>query len=128
MSSPKKLLIIDDDSQLVRLLEEISSNAGFDAMGIENTSKLGNGLLFKEDWCGIVLDIVMPDIDGIEILRILSEQNSKTPVVIMSGYDGAYLDTAVNLGLEMGLNICGKLTKPFSTSALVTVLDKLKIN
>ena len=72
----------------------------------------------------VIMDIVMPDMDGLELLRWLSEQELFAPIILMSGYDKNYLELASTVCSEKGNTIIGALTKPFQISELETLLKK----
>ena len=116
MSKPL-LLIIDDDALMVDLVSSVAEGAGFDAEA------------FQKAWltkppAAIIMDIVMPRMDGMALLLWLSEHNCTTPIILMSGYEGKYLNMAEKLGTATGDNIIGTLDKPFNISELETLLQK----
>lgn len=60
----------------------------------------------------IILDLQMPNHDGIEVLRSLSEAQSSAKVLLTSGLDEQVLTTAEQLGMAMGVDIAGSFSKP----------------
>ena len=79
----KKILIMEDEKPMARALELKLTNAGFAAAragdGIE-----GMELLEKEHFSLILLDLVMPRMDGFAVLKALAEKGISTPVIILS--------------------------------------------
>jgi CheY-like chemotaxis protein len=63
----------------------------------------------------VILDLMMPGADGIQLLRELAADKCGALVVLMSGFDGKVLQTASQLGKERGLRMGGTLSKPIST-------------
>jgi DNA-binding response OmpR family regulator len=108
----ERLLVIDDDAELCRLVTRFLSREGFairwapgGAPGVEQA--------LAEDYSLIMLDVMMPDTDGFEVLRQIREQ-SRTPVLMLT----ARGDTQDRIrGLEMGAD--DYLPKPFDPAELV---------
>ena len=65
---------------------------------------------------------MMPDMDGIEVLRYLAGRECGASIVIMSGHNSTMLGGAERLGAGLGLNICGSLRKPFRLKDLRSAL------
>ncbi|MGB0514020.1 MAG: EAL domain-containing protein, partial [Wenzhouxiangellaceae bacterium] len=74
----------------------------------------------------ILLDLSMPDVDGVEILRELSQRNCSSPVLLASGQDEHVISTVQRLGLMLGLEMKAVLQKPVSVDALETVLGHVR--
>jgi EAL domain-containing protein (putative c-di-GMP-specific phosphodiesterase class I) len=70
----------------------------------------------------ILLDLVMPEMDGIEILRLLGEKKCKARIVLMSGINIRVIETAKRLAQTLGLSVVGHLQKPFPLSQLKDLL------
>jgi len=77
----------------------------------------------------VLLDLMMPGVDGIEVLRNLAEKKSTARVVLISGYDQSVLHSAERLAYDYGLKLEGQFTKPISidalTELLATILSKI---
>ena len=74
----------------------------------------------------VVLDLGMPGMDGIELLRFLAEQGFQSPVLIISGFDRRVLESAFRLGTAQGLNMVGPLEKPVRLELLEGLLSQLR--
>lgn len=74
----------------------------------------------------IVLDLTMPDKDGVEYLRHLYVSGFKGAVILMSGYDIRTLETVERLGKSLRLHIAGSLTKPINRQRFAAVLKDIK--
>ena len=70
--------------------------------------------------------IGMPGLDGVELLRVLSEQDYSAPVLIVSGFDRRVLESAFRLGTELGLQMVGPLEKPVLLDDLESLLLSLR--
>jgi YesN/AraC family two-component response regulator len=66
----------------------------------------------------IVLDLVMPDIDGIDIIRFLAESGSRARVVVTTGFNPAYARAACGLGIANGRLSVTTLLKPVTLAEL----------
>jgi two-component system OmpR family response regulator len=114
------LLVIEDDPDLSSLLVEIFSVAGFEVRHAANRAQINvemNKPLFPDL---ILLDIVLPDVDGLQILaRLRAHQRfARLPVIMMSGKAEA---SDVKAGLAAGAD--GYVCKPFRMSALVAAVN-----
>ena len=110
----KKILIIDDDvalrESLAAALEAEGYKAGEARDGREGLTRAAEG-----GYDLVIMDIVMPSLNGIEVLRKLRESGVHTPVIILSGEKKEEIDKV--LGLELGAD--DYLTKPFGMNELI---------
>ena len=83
MNIEKKILIIEDEKTLARALELKLSLAGFAVTTVFNGED-GLALVLGESFEAILLDLIMPKMDGFEVLRILKKNNVQTPVMVLS--------------------------------------------
>lgn len=120
MPSGDRIVLIDDD----RVVGEIVS-ALAKAMGLQCDITRTPGQFFERigpHTTLILLDLVMPEMDGIEILRLLGERNCKASIVLMSGINIRVIETAKKLAQSLGLSVVGHLQKPFPISQLQDLL------
>lgn len=66
----------------------------------------------------LFVDLMMPGLDGIEVLRLLSDRGCRARIVMVSGSDPRLLETAVRLGRALGLDIVEGLGKPFANAEI----------
>ena len=83
VKTSKKILIIEDEKSLARALELKLSHAGFKSEVVFNGED-GIELLNKESFALILLDLIMPKMDGFTLLAMLKEKKIKTPVLVLS--------------------------------------------
>lgn len=81
-----KLLIVDDDTNIQRLYKEELEEEGYDVT-VATTGMNALELFQKEDFDIVTLDILMPDIDGISLLRKMKEQKPDIPIIMSTAYD-----------------------------------------
>ena len=74
----------------------------------------------------VALDLGMPGMDGVELIRFLADQNYSSPVLIVSGFDRRVLESAFRLGEALGLTMVGPVEKPVRFEVLEEVLSRLK--
>jgi DNA-binding response OmpR family regulator len=81
-----KLLIVDDDTNIQRLYQEELEEEGYDVV-IASTGKDALEMFEKENPDIVTLDILMPDIDGISLLRKMKEKRPDIPIIMSTAYD-----------------------------------------
>src|SRR5437588_539813 len=110
-----RLLVVDDDKKLCRLIKDYLEPLGYDVVTV-HTGKQGLEKALAETFDAVILDIMMPEMDGLEVLRQL-RATSHVPVLMLTGL-GEESDRIV--GLEMGAD--DYLPKTFSTRELLARL------
>ncbi|MDH5358177.1 MAG: response regulator [Gammaproteobacteria bacterium] len=113
----KKVLVIDDQRVTVIVLEEVLKNNGYEVI-TSTDSSLAAQLIEKNSPDIVILDILMPDIDGIELLKIIRENYSELPVITISS-DKLYLRISEKLGAS------ASFTKPIFHDDLIAMVNKL---
>ncbi|MEB6549585.1 response regulator transcription factor [Heyndrickxia sporothermodurans] len=108
-----KILVVDDEPSIVTLLKFNLEQAGFSVITAANGIE-GYELALKEQFSFIVLDLMLPGMDGMEICKRLRQEKIKTPILMLTA-KGDELDKI--LGLELGAD--DYLTKPFSPREVV---------
>jgi DNA-binding response OmpR family regulator len=81
-----KLLIVDDDTNIQRLYQEELEEEGYNVV-IASTGKEALEMFEKENPDIVTLDILMPDIDGISLLRKMKEKRPDMPIIMSTAYD-----------------------------------------
>lgn len=121
----QRLLILDDDPSISATIAMIAEDAGFES---SSTSDPEEFFRLVEEWqpSHIALDLVMPQMDGVQVMTRLSKQGCETKIIITSGVGSRVLDAAARSAVEHGLVIAGILSKPFTPAALRTLLQRDK--
>jgi EAL domain-containing protein (putative c-di-GMP-specific phosphodiesterase class I) len=120
-----RLLVVDDDQGIGRLIKRVAEGSGFDVVVREDPRVLGKT---ARSWhpAIIIMDLQMPGVDGIELLRDLAADRSSAQVILTSGVDGKVLESALQLGRERGLSMAGMLEKPIRLETLRELLGTVK--
>lgn len=109
----RRILVVDDDPRVLEALRRALTLKGFSVAVAEGGEEaLGHLALGAPDV--VVLDVLMPDVDGIEVCRRLRQAGDRTPVLMLTARDA--VEDRV-LGLEAGAD--DYLTKPFALEELV---------
>lgn len=122
MTRPR-LLLIDDEPALAAFVANAAAMSGFEPVITSDDSQ------FREEMHAetprmVVLDLGMPGMDGVELLRFLAAESFDGPVLIISGFDRRVLESAFRLGEALGLTMVGPLEKPVRLDALESVLGE----
>ncbi len=115
-----KLLIIDDESEFVSALTERLILRGYEANGVTNFIDAVEFLKKLPDV--VILDIGLPDMDGLKALRKIKEINPSIQVIMLSGYGD---DERVNKSLMYGAY--DYLIKPVEIEELISKIESTKI-
>ncbi len=116
-----RVLILDDDPQVGELFQLIAESVGAEARSMTRTQEFFRAVA---DWdpTHVAIDLVMPEMDGVEVLVRLAALRCTAKIIITSGLGTRVLDAAGRSADEHGLTIAGKLSKPFSAKALRALL------
>ena len=123
----KKILLVDDDPSILRILGDIFTDEGYTVVaatdgesGIEKVKEYNPNL--------IILDVMLPGINGFEVCKLLKE-DSKTkhiPIIILTGISTSILTEHKKKALDLGAN--DYMSKPFNMEDLLnrakTLIDQ----
>jgi EAL domain-containing protein (putative c-di-GMP-specific phosphodiesterase class I)/FixJ family two-component response regulator len=113
----RRILILDDDAAVGQTIRWMAESLGFEAEFVTRPKEFFRRLdQMRPDI--ITIDLVMPELDGVEIMRILAERKSRARIVISSGMGTRVLEAAQRSATEHGLSIAGVISKPISREAL----------
>lgn len=114
MTVNKRLLVVDDQVEITDLISEVAGADGFDVTTINKSSDFFERF-DQIDPDTVCIDIHMPDVDGIEILRWLSDRTCRAQVIILSGGDPLFTKVAERIGEAANLRV-QTIVKPFQLS------------
>ncbi len=116
-----QLLLIDDEPQLAEFVAKAAELCGYEPVVAEGDEHFREKFLDHRPQM-VALDLGMPGMDGVELLRFLADQDFTEPVLIISGFDRRVLDSAFRLGSALGLNMVGPIEKPARLEELEAIL------
>jgi len=120
-----RLLLIDDEPALADFLANAARECGFEPVVTSDDTEFRK--TFRADRPDMVaLDLGMPGMDGVELLRFLAQEGYRSPVLIVSGFDRRVLESAFRFGEAIGLNMAGPVEKPVRLEAIEQVLNQLR--
>ncbi|WP_129407828.1 response regulator transcription factor [Marinitoga lauensis] len=119
-----KILVIEDEKSILDLIKMNLILEGFDVVEAEAGEK-GLKVFKKENPDLVVLDLMLPDIDGFDVLKKIQEISYKTPIIILTAKNS---QNDKLLGLELGAD--DYITKPFDSKELIlrirNILKRIK--
>ena len=114
----KKILIIEDEKQLARFVSLELEHEGYSVV-VRHDGRSGLEAAMAQDWDMILLDLMLPELDGFEVARRLRNEK-QTPITMMTARDSTMDKVA---GLDIGAD--DYITKPF---AIEELLARLRAN
>ena len=122
MTEKRKILIIDDSDYVRSFLADLLTDAGYDVL---EASKGADGVAVqnRERLDCILLDVILPDIDGLEVLKRIREKDTRLPVLMMTAEDPGWVRmTCENYGAN------GFLSKIFEPENILEVIENAIID
>ncbi len=120
-----RVLVVDDDPMVCMAIEVYLERHGFEVT-IADGGESGLRALGDTAFDLMIVDIFMPHMRGFESIRIFHERAPTVPLIAMSGYAFANLDSPapdfLRMALELGAARC--LRKPFTPAALLTAISE----
>jgi DNA-binding NtrC family response regulator len=117
--APVKVLVVDDDKSVCEFMETFLSKDGFDVKTLNDPAAAPDEVK-DGGYHLVVLDLMMPKMDGVEVLKRIRKVDTDVAVVIFTGYPS--LETAVQ---SMKLDAVDYLKKPFVPEEFRQVVDRV---
>jgi CheY-like chemotaxis protein len=117
----KRLLAVDDDAGILAIISNVAGGLGFDVETISSSARFMAAYVRLRPHV-ITLDLMMPDVDGVELVRWLGDVGCTAGLVIISGGHGTYLQMTQKLAAAKGILRTGVLAKPFGIADLRNAL------
>lgn len=118
----RRLLVLDDEPAIAEFACTIARRMGFEARAAVDAETF-YPLMTAWSPTVILLDLRMPRIDGIDVLRRMKVDEIAAAVILTSGAGHSVLSAAERAAHESGLQVVGSLPKPFTPADLRRVLD-----
>ncbi|MBN2474424.1 MAG: response regulator [Pirellulales bacterium] len=119
MCACPKLLVVDDEIVICQACRRVFTRQGFE---VEECTDARDGLAraCQNDYAAILLDIKMPELDGIEFLESLRQKKPEIPVMIMTGYP-----SIPNAAAVVRLGASDYVTKPFTPEEITLSVQRM---
>ena len=112
-----KILVVDDESRMRKLIKDFLLKSGYEVIEAENGEEAVDLFLKHKDIALIILDVMMPKMDGWEVCREI-RKNSKVPIIMLTAKSGEADELR---GFELGVD--EYISKPFSPKILVARVE-----
>ncbi|MBD3268099.1 response regulator [bacterium] len=119
MIAQKKLLVVDDESVVCQSCSRIFADQGF-TIDTSTSPLEGLQLATDNDYAAILLDIKMPEMDGIEFLGELRKKNHEIPVMMITGYS-----SIPSAAAAMRLGAKDYIPKPFTPDEIIEAVERI---
>ncbi len=120
--STRRLLVVDDEPDFADVVRRVGERKDFVVETVSDSRNFEK-IYQRFDPSVIVLDIVMPDVDGIEIVCWLVANGNTSPVILITGYNPDFAKAAEILGSIKGRFPIASLAKPISLAELEAALE-----
>lgn len=114
-----KILIIDDDKDICEYMHLLLTQGGYEVV-TETSPRQALQLLKEEEFHVVVLDIMMPELNGMEVLEEIRKFDTDIAIIIFTGFPS--VDTAVT---SMKYNVSDYIKKPFDVDDFNTTLENI---
>ena len=121
--SAARLVMVDDEPLMGTFVRTVAEPLGYTVETY--TESVGFvAAVTKADPDIIILDLNMPDVGGIELMRVLAANKSRARIFIISGVDPVHQMMAEKQGESLGLKMAGIIPKPVRLADLRTILKR----
>jgi two-component system OmpR family response regulator len=117
--TPMNLLVVEDDAVLGKALQQGLTEAGYECTWVRNGEK-GRELALRQEYDAVVLDLMLPDVGGLDVLQAMRHEGVHTPVLVLTAL-GSVDDRVA--GLKSGAD--DYLIKPFAFPELTARLEAI---
>jgi len=125
MEAKPILTVLDDEEAIGLLIAEVARDMGYEVQTYTSVKDFKQNL--AHDMEILCLDLMMPEEDGVEVIRYLATLNNKAKLILMSGFDKRVLKSASIMAKTQGLSVAAELNKPFSIKYLQEIIGHCKL-
>ncbi len=118
------LYIIDDDPQSVSLLTEYADHVDMDVHAFNSGEKFFQQVEPNTENGILILDLYMPEMDGIEVLNELVKKGPVLPIILITGNDTSSLRSASMLARAYSLDIIASIVKPIRLDYFKNIIEE----
>ena len=119
-----KLVVIDDEPDMARLISDVADISGYTVAAYFDAREFVAN--YDDSVDVIFLDLVMPEMSGLDVINFLVAQRSRASLVLMTGFNTDMLETAREAAISANLNFVSGFRKPFRFDDLRSLLVELK--
>lgn len=119
----KSLIVIDDDQVFAKLIATVARDEGFETAICTDARDY---FKVEQNHSIMVLDLNMPTMDGVEVIRQLGKLGRRLHLILISGYDSGVLHSAEKLAQEHSLTVVGSLQKPLKLADFISMLSSVE--
>ena len=126
MNEPRqrRLLVVDDEPSICELVKRVAEDAGFSvATAVTHAQFRAAYDRFKPS--AIIFDLVMPEVDGVALMKLLADWHCHARLMIISGYHPELLKSGERLADDYDIDVRATLHKPFGVPELQNALRTL---
>jgi two-component system, chemotaxis family, chemotaxis protein CheY len=120
------LLVVEDALIHRTIISKIGDKVGFLTRSASSV-EAAEALLRTHEFDAITLDLALGEHVGLEVLRLLAELKSRSPIIVISVSDDAVLEETCRIGRSLELNIWKPLRKPIDLRLLREMLEQIKL-
>ncbi len=118
-----RLLAVDDEAPICDLIRDVAEPMDYDFRGVNSVEEFVRA--YDEfNPTAAIIDLSLGDGDGVQILKLLADRQTRARIVLLSGADSKLLDATRNIGEEYSLPMIDTLTKPVAIDDLEAALFK----
>lgn len=118
----KRILVVDDAKDINLMLSNYLKKSGFNVTSVYNGTEAINLISYDENFDLIILDMIMPDQDGLDVINYMRKNNNATPVIGMSAGGTLIEKSTVLKAAERHVNSI--IEKPFTPEQLIKRINK----
>lgn len=120
--SDNRLLVIDDEPAITEVVRKVAEGMDFDVRVATRADEFAR--LYEEfEPTVVILDLVMPEVDGVELAHWLAHERCEARIIFLTGHNPRYTDAARALADAGDLKSVTTLTKPVSLAVLRKTLE-----
>lgn len=122
VTSGRRLLVVDRHKAFARFARLVARGLGYETSALSDARALADRVRAWRPGI-LVMEIVLPELDGIEIIRLLSELGFDGQLILVTAHDPRYLELARKTAEARGLRVAACLAQPARTADLIRALE-----
>lgn len=120
-----RLLIVDHQPSFTGFARLVAQKLGYEVSVLSDPRDIAASLDAYRPSV-VLLEVIMPEFDGIEVVNVLAQKGFHGQLVLVSGHEPAYIDLAKKTAEGKGLKVAAALAKPIRQPTMETTLRKVR--